>query len=165
VAFIVPGPDAYSVHQSVSTTSPGGIAANATAPLIFALDFVELAPPPFTGFADLVAFVLNNVALAINPGSAAGPFTSPFANLSFIDKVTVFAAMESGAVGPELIPLAGVLPVFVSFTVYSEAGVFDPASSSVSGRPVGWIISDYEGIADGRDEFQGYYQNRWKVMG
>jgi hypothetical protein len=79
--------------------------------------------------------------------------------------VTVFAAMESGAVGPELIPLAGVLPVFVSFTVYSEAGVFDPASSNVSGRPVGWIISDYEGIADGRDEFQGYYQNRRKVMG
>ena len=57
-------------------------------------------------------------------------FASPFANLSFSEKVAVFGAIESGAAGPEAIPLAGVLPVFVAFTVYSEAGVFDPGPRS-----------------------------------
>jgi hypothetical protein len=165
VAFIVPGPDDYSLHQGVSTPEPGGIAANAAAALIFTFDLVELAPPPFQAFSDLIGFVLNNVALANNPGSGVGPFQSPFANLTFAEKVTVFGALESGAVDPALVPLAGLLPVFVAFTVYSEAGVFDPAAHAPVARPVGWTISGYEGVADGRDEFKGYFQNRRKVTG
>src|SRR5262249_27515427 len=130
-----------------------------TPPLIFTFNLVSLAPPPFSGFADLIAFVLNNVALAVNP-APAGPFGSSFANLSLAEKVTVFGAMESGAAGAELVPLAGLLPVFVAFTVYSEAGVFDPARRVLVARPVGWTLSSYEGSADGRDAFQGYFQNR-----
>jgi hypothetical protein len=164
VAFIVPGPDDYSVHQGVSTPEAGGIHANATAPLIFSFNLVGLAPPPFPEFADLIAFILNNVALAVNP-APVGPFGSPFANLSFIEKVTVFGAMEGGAADPELVPLAGVLPVFTAFAAYSEAGVLDPASQTLAARPVGWAISGYEGTADGRGEFLGYFQNRRRVTG
>jgi len=164
VAFIVPGPDAYSLQQGVSTPEPGGIDANTTAPLIFSLNLASLAPPPFPGFADLVAFVLNNVAQVVNP-TVAGPFSAPFANLSFDEKVLVFAAMESGAAGPDLVPLGGALPVFVAFIAYSEAGVFDPTTRTLTGVPVGWLISGYDGVADGRDEFLGYFQNRRKVSG
>ena len=57
---------------------------------------------------------------------------------------------------PELRPaLAGVLPQFVAFLVYSEAGVFDPVTRTLTGTPLGWKLSNYEGVADGRDEFKG----------
>jgi hypothetical protein len=163
VAFIVPGPDSYSVNQQVKTTTPGGIAADATAAVIFALDFIQLAPPPFAKFSELVAFVLNGVAQAVDP-APAGPFGSPFANLLFAQKVSVFAIMEGGLAGPELVPLAGALPFFVAFTAYSEAGVFDPASRTLTGVPVGWTLSSYDGVADGRDDFQKYFQNRRHVQ-
>jgi hypothetical protein len=58
------------------------------------------------------------------------------------------------------VPLGGALPFFVAFTTYSEVGVFDPVKRTLSGAPVGWRISNYEGVADGRDDFQGYFQNR-----
>jgi hypothetical protein len=99
------------------------------------------------------------VAQAVNP-SASGNFSAPFANLSFLEKVAVFQALEGD---PASRPLAGVLPQFVAFLVYSEAGVFDPNSRTLTGKPLGWTLSSYEGVADGRDEFKGYYQNRRKV--
>ena len=77
----------------------------------------------------------------------------------------VFELLEGGVI-PELQPfaaLAGVLPQFVAFLVYSEAGVFDPNTRRLTGPPLGWDLSNYEGVADGRDEFKGYYQDRRKV--
>jgi hypothetical protein len=162
VAFIVPGPDAYSVQQGVSTPEPGGIAAFASPALIGALDFIQLAPPPFPTFGDLVAFILNNVAEVVHPG-VTGPFGSPFANLVFGEKVAVFGALEGGLVDPALVPLGGALPFFTAFTAYSEVGVFNPATGTLVGAPVGWAISGYDGISDGHDEFIGYYDNRRKA--
>jgi hypothetical protein len=162
VAFIVPGPDTYSIQQQVRTTAPGGIAASATPAVIFALDFIQLAPPPFAKFSELVAFILNNVAQVVHP-APPGPFNSPFANLLFAEKVAVFAAMEGGLAGPAVVPLGGALPFFVAFTAYSEVGVFEPATRTLTGVPVGWTISSYEGVADGRDDFMGYFQNRRQV--
>jgi hypothetical protein len=104
------------------------------------------------------------VAQSVNP-SSSGPFSAPFANLSFPEKVKVFAFLEGGVI-PELrpfAPLVGVLPQFVAFLVYSEAGVFDPKKRTLTGTPLGWTLSKYEGVADGRDEFKGYYQDRRKV--
>jgi peptidoglycan hydrolase-like protein with peptidoglycan-binding domain len=164
VAFIVPGPDAYSVHQDVSTSEPGGIDANTTAALIFGLNQVGLAPPPFDTLSELVAYILNNVALAVNP-APIGPFVAPFANLKFPEKVSAFYAMESGLAGAEVIPLAGVLPVLTAFTAYSEAGVFDPFTRTLVATPVGWTISNYGGVSDGHDDLKGYFQNRKKVDG
>jgi hypothetical protein len=160
IAFIVPGPDAYSVAQGVSTAEPGGIDAGITDMLITLLDQsqpVSAGAPPLSA---VVATVLNGVAQAVNPG-ARGAFRSPFARLSFGEKVAVFAYLESdpSTEGTPLRPLAGFLPVAVAFAVYSE-GAVDPALAGPTRRPIGWRLSEYDGIADGRPEFKGYYQDR-----
>jgi hypothetical protein len=157
LAFVVPGSDPYSEHQGVSTAEPGGADAGITDVLIASMD---QAAPFRPDFSAALAGILNGVAQAVNP-SASGPFSAPFANLSFPEKVAVFAYLEGG--DPALRPLAGALPQFVGFLVYSEAGVFDPDERTLSGTPLGWTLSNYEGVADGRDEFKGYYQNRRKV--
>jgi hypothetical protein len=160
VAFIVPGPDSYSVHQGVSTTEPGGIDANIVDVLIASFDKSQPAPPPFPSASIMVATVLNNIAMAVNP-SPPDSFPSAFACLSFQEKVGVFAAMEAD---PSLRSLAGLLPTFVGFLSYSEAGVFDPVTRTLTGQPVGWTLSGYE-FEHGHDEFKGYYQNRISVAG
>ena len=79
------------------------------------------------------------------------------ARLSFAEKTTVLSVME----GLEpLKPLAGVLPAIVAFITYSEAAVFEPAARIVTGQPIGWSLSRYDGVADGRDDFQGYFHHR-----
>jgi hypothetical protein len=156
VAFIVPGPDAHSVHQGVSTTEPGGIDANIADILIESLDQSVPFSPQFSA---TVAAILNDVAQQIH-AVASGPFSSLFARLSFPEKAMVFAVMES--IDP-LKGLAGVLPAVVSFLAYSEAGVFDPHARTLTGHPIGWTISNYEGVANGRNDFKGYFQNRRRV--
>lgn len=158
-AFMVPGPDPYSTHQGVTDANPGAVTACTGALLSGALDLINLAPPPFPGFSAFVAFILNHAAQTVYP-TVTGPFDSHFANLSFGGKATVFGIMESGLAGPELMPLAGILPALTAFIAYSETGLLNPASCTVSGVPVGWMISRYEGVADGRNDFQGYFQNR-----
>jgi hypothetical protein len=161
VAFVVPGPDGYSVHQGVSTPEPGGIDAGATAPLIATLDSSTWFQPTLS---QTVAAVLNGTALFVNP-APAGPFLSPFANLSFGEKAFCFAALD-GDPRPESAPLrylAVILPATVGFLAYSEAGVFDGAARRPTRTPVGWTLSGYDGVADGRDELIGYYENRRSV--
>ena len=153
VAFVVPGHDEYSVSQGVSTPEPGGLDAHATVFLIGALD---LSAPFAPGFASTVAGILNDIARQVNP-DASGSFASHFARLSFAEKTTVLSVME----GLEpLKPLAGVLPAIVAFITYSEAAVFDPAARIVTGQPIGWSLYHYDGVADGRDDFQGYFHHR-----
>ncbi len=158
-AFVVPGNDAYSVHQGVSAPDAGAVDAGTADILIADLD---LLVPFLPQFSAQVAGILNAVAQAINP-SVSGPFESTFANLSFQEKVIVFAVMESGQIDPALAPLATGLLQFVGFLAYSEAGVFDPGTGALTGRPLGWTMSNYAGVSDGHDEFKGYYQNRRKV--
>lgn len=155
-AFVVPGPDTYSLHQGVSTVEPGAIDAKITDALI---EVIDISTPFAPNFSATVAVILNNIALQVNP-SASGPFPSVFARLSFNQKVTVFAIMEGL---DSLKVLGGFLLAAVGFLAYSEAGVFDPATRTITGQPVGWTISDYDGVAEGRDEFKGYFQNRRKV--
>jgi hypothetical protein len=156
LAFVVPGNDLYSGKQRVSTDKPGGVDAGITDVLIASMD---QAAPSEENFSVRVAGILNTMAQAVNP-SASEPFSAPFANLLFPEKVAVFHILEGD---PASRPLAGVLPQFVAFLVYSEAGVFDPNTRTLTGPPLGWELSEYEGVADGRDEFKGYYQNRRKV--
>ena len=159
LAFVVPGFDPYSVQQRVSTEERGGVAAGITEVLIASMD---QAVPFRPNFSVELAGILNGVAQVVNP-SASRPFSAPFANLLFPEKVKVFELLEGGVFGPEPRLLAGVLPQFVAFLVYSEAGVFDPNTRTLTGPPLGWDLSKYEGVADGRDEFKGYYQDRRKV--
>lgn len=161
IAFFVPGPDPYSVAQGVSTEEPGGMDANITDALIVTLDLAQpqIVIPKLSVAA---ATVLNNVAQAVNHDSADGPFSSPFANLLFQEKVAVFGYLDAD---PALAPLASLLALAAAFLAYSEAGVFDSQTRKLTGWPVGWTISEYQGVSRGHDEFKGYFQNRRKVLG
>jgi hypothetical protein len=158
VAFVVPGPDADSVAQGVSTAEPGGIDAFATPALIAGLTFAQPAQP----LASMVASLLNLVAQGVDPG-AAGPFASPFANLAYPETAAVLDVLEHDDAFAQLRSLFGILPSLVAFLSYSEVGVFDPASRTLVGTPVGWTLTSYDGVADGRDAFVGYFENRRKV--
>ena len=143
VAFIVPGPDGYSKKQGQWTKAPGGIAAGGTKALIDTLDLFIPSTPPLT---TTVAAILNAQATQLGPGIVPSTYQSPFANLAFQQKAEVFRQLEA-LNGPEagaLSFLAGNLPGLVAFLVYS-----DPK--------VGYKLSRYSGVADGRREFKGYF--------
>jgi len=151
LAFVVPGPDNYSIAQGVSTPEQGGVEASATDILLATLDGTA---PFLPNFSATVAAILNGLAQGLNP-AAAGPFPSPFARLSFAEKAGVFQIMDAT---DSLKQLASVLPLFVAFFFYSEASAFDPKTRSLAGQPIGWRLSSYQGAAEGRNEFLGYFK-------
>lgn len=159
-AFVVPGPDAYSVAQGESTAEPGGVDAQAGEALVQGLNMAQASQPTL---AASVAALLNGIAVAVNPNAGSGTFASPFANLSFTEKGHVFATLESAPPFEQLRSLVGILPGLVAFLAYSEVGVFNPATRSLVAQPLGWAISSYDGVADGRNELIGYFENRRKV--
>src|SRR5262245_31746486 len=80
-AFMMPGPDPYSVSQGISTTEPGGIDAGITG-LLIATCLSTARPSASEPLAcEAAAELLNAVAERINP-KASGQFASPFACLS-----------------------------------------------------------------------------------
>jgi hypothetical protein len=150
LAFIIPGPDAYSVRQGVSTPEPGAVDAGL---LDVFIATVDESTPFVPSFSAQVAAILNSVALSVSPAPVAS-FVSPFAELSFAEKAAVFQIMD----GTEsLALLGGLLPLFVAFFGYSEAGAFDPTTRTLKRKPLGWTLSHYSGAADGRDELLGYF--------
>jgi hypothetical protein len=154
--FFAPGADPFSLQQGEVTKEPGAIEAGAGEGLYQGLN---LANPFAPDLADTVADIFNSTADAVNRGGA-GPFESSFANLSFAQKGVVFAALESNAATAQLV---GVLPLVVGFLTFAETAVFDPATRTILDRPIGWDLSDYSGVSDGRDEFRGYFRNRRKT--
>jgi hypothetical protein len=163
VAFVVPGPDAYSKAQGESSKTPGGIAARGTDALLELFDrFFDIrgVNPPISG---ALAAILNGYATQVNPHAAGGAFISPFARLKFADKIEVFRRFETDSVGTPLDFVAGVTISGVGFVCYSEWGAYDFEKRRLTGTPVGWITSGYTGPADGRDELKGYFENRRSV--
>lgn len=232
VAFVVPGPDPYSIAQGVSDNEPGGIAAKGTSFMLKALDdFFPLPAAPMKQLIQAlanalsarlpmlpagaalsptlaqeldaavqnllhtdgaiplsaaVALFLNFMATVVDPAAANGTFLSPFARLSFPQKVAVFQMLEEHTSKvaslfdgnlPEPLKsslsglikfLAGALLEFAAFGSYSEFGAFDTNSGELSGVPVGWKLSHYLTATnfqppEGWDEFLGYYRNVSKV--
>src|SRR4051812_26435167 len=131
----------------------------------------------------LIALMLNFLATQVRPTSIVGPIpASPFANLSFKEKAAALEALEAtdsnllatlDSNAPEPLKdslngllkfVGGALQEFGAYLSYGEWGVFDPATKSVSRRPVGWDLSSYmpgrTTPADGWDEFLGYFQGR-----
>jgi hypothetical protein len=131
----------------------------------------------------VIALMLNFLATQVNPASVAGAIPgSPFASLSFADKAKAMEALENsnaqlvatlddGAPEPLKGSLSGLLKFvggalleFATYTSYVEWGVFDPATKTVSSRPVGWDLTNYMPgrltPADGWDEFKGYFEGR-----
>ena len=151
VAFILPGDDEYSRAQGTPTPEPGGIAAGTVPVLIADLDrFVPASaggsPSQTIPASGGVASLLNDYALQVNPDAANGQFLSPFARLSFAEKAEVFRRFEadeglSSAV-QEFRFVSGILPGFVAFLAWSEAGVLDEASRQPKQRPVAKVLPD-----------------------
>jgi hypothetical protein len=172
VAFILPGHDDYSRAQGDRTKEPGGIAAGTVPALIDALDrFVPISVFGNSGqtlpASGGVATLLNGYALQVNPAASHGAFLSPFARLSNKEKAMVFERLERDPQydGTELKFVGGILPGFVTFLAFSEAGVIDGRTRHVKKRPVGWRLSKYDGPAEGHAELKGYYQGRRRVKG
>jgi hypothetical protein len=152
LAFVLPGSDTYSIAQGVSTADEGGVDAGVTDVLIHTID---LSTPFVPNFSAQVAAILNGIATSVNPGGG-GSLISPFANLSFAQKAAVFQIMDQT---PALELFGGLLPLFVAFFCYSEAGAFNPTTRSLTGEPLGWTLCNYQGVSDGRDELLGYLPN------
>jgi hypothetical protein len=162
VAFIVPGRDRYSRAQGTRSRTPGGIEAGATPALIRTLDRFLPGPLPLSATA---ATILNGYAVQVDPMSKQGTFASPFANLSFAEKARVFQTVEAlqAESAGSIRFLAGNLPGLVAFLAYSEAGVYDAKRRRVRRRPVGWRLTRYAGVSEGRKELKGYWQGRTKA--
>jgi hypothetical protein len=172
VAFILPGDDEYSRAQGTATREPGGIAAGTVPVFIDNLDkFVPAAAGGTTVTVPAsggVATLLNDFALQVNPAAASGSFASAFARLSFDEKAEVFRRFEAdestASALNEIKFVSGILPGFVAFLAWSEAGVIDPATRQPRTRPVGWQLSGYAGQAEGHAEMKGYYEGRKSVV-
>ena len=164
VAFVVPGPDAYSKAQGESSKTPGAMAAKTTDAVIELLDkFVGTSEGPTLPSAGGVATLLNGFALQVNPAAANGQFASPFARLRFAEKIEVFRRFESETEGSELRFVSGILVGAVGFLSHTEWGAYDFERRRLTSVPVGWRTSHYDGIAEGRAELKGYYQGRRSV--
>lgn len=185
-AMLWPGKDAYSVAQGEWNDGPGAIAANAGRHTMVALD--GLLPEPYTEIdsdrgrvplSGSIASAINSVALTVNPAPTGGAFPSPFARLPFADKAAVWRILEEDTRQvTELDPahslgvlqlVFGVLPALVNFFAFSDIDVFDPATRTVSRRPVGWDHCGYLGErtepVEGWDDFLGYYDGQREAEG
>ncbi|HEX3761887.1 MAG TPA: hypothetical protein VHW23_24475 [Kofleriaceae bacterium] len=131
-----------------------------------------------------VALLLNYVATVVDPASLHGAFLSPFSRLSFAGKAHAMEQIETvqsglialidrqvpqplqSSVSGLLQFLGGALYEFAAFGNFGESQHFDPATRSITGRPVGWQLTGFlpdDQPGDGWDELLGYYQDRREV--
>ena len=135
----------------------------------------------------LVAAIVNLLAVAVQPASVAGPFATPFARLTWAEKAEVWRRFEGelpnlftpgvpetrlpvvstilgllASIGGLLRFASGAVLEIATFASYAEFGVFDPATRTLTGRPVGWELAGYDTdeVVAGWDELIGYYQGR-----
>ena len=179
VAFIVPGPDAYSVAQGETDERPGAIDADTTDNLIMNLDaFLPAADVgggsdetvPISG---AVANLLNLTAAQVNPLAAGGGFPSHFSRLSFAEKADVFRILEATSgeddASAQVRFVGGILPGFTAFLAFGEWQVFDPETRKLTERPIGWELTRYQPgrtvPAEGFRELKGYYRGHRKAKG
>jgi hypothetical protein len=161
VAFVVPGPDPYSVAQGQTTPEPGGIDAGTTLLLIETFDkYAGSSGTSGVPGAEAVATMLNQAALRVNPAAASGAFPSAFARLRFEEKVETMRQLEQDTEGSVLRAISGTLIGITAFLAYSEGGVLDRGRRETTAEPVGWKISRYDGVAEGRDELIGYWKGK-----
>ena len=180
VAFVVPGPDPYSVAQGQTSTSPGAIDAGATDNLILNLDTflpsADLGPFNNDGTVPLsgaVAGLLNSMAAQVDPGANGGAFPSHFSRLSFSEKAEVFKRIEAMAGNDDATRnirfVGGILPGYTAYLSFGEWDVLNPAGTALTGRPVGWELTQYmpgrTTPADGWPEMKGYFEGRKKATG
>lgn len=134
--------------------------------------------------APFIAALLNWLAITVRPSSIAGPFLTPFPRLTWQEKGEVWRRFEifvpdyfSPGSATSILPVAQypdvvrTLPGLLDYAsgavleigamgCYCEWHVFDYATRRPFARPVGHLLSNYKGPAEGWDEFRGYYQGR-----
>lgn len=131
-----------------------------------------------------VALLLNTVATVVNPASIHGAFLSPFSRLSFADKAKAMSLIEGAdsslvqlldrqipeplteSVSGLLKFFGGALYEFAAFGNVGETQKFDPATRTLTGRPVGWQLTGFVpdgNLGDGWDNLIGYFQGRREV--
>jgi hypothetical protein len=132
------------------------------------------------------ALAINQLAVVVNPLAVSGNFLSPFARLTYAEKLAAWEMFEGGnadivamidanlpqpqteSVSGVLRFAAGALLEFVGFGTFGGFDTFDTATRKLTGRPVGWQLTGYQpngGPVNGWDEFKGYYQGRKSVSG
>ena len=174
VAFVLPGPDPYSVAQGERSDTPGAIVSRTTDNLILNLDTYlpnpDLGPFNNNGTVPLsgaVASLLNSTAAQVDP-AATGTFPSHFSRLSFAEKAEVFKRVEATPGNDDAARnirfVGGILPGYTAYLAFTEWHVFDPAARTASGRPIGWDLTRYmpgrTTPAAGWDEMKGYWKGR-----
>jgi hypothetical protein len=126
----------------------------------------------------VLALVLDQAAIAVNPAAVSGPFVSPFARLSFDEKLAAMELLETAS-ADVVGTIDGQLPdsetgsasglirfttnaifAVAGFGAYAEQAVFNPVARRLTGRPVGWSATGYQpnGPVAGWAEFQGYFR-------
>jgi hypothetical protein len=170
-AFVVPGNDAFSKRQGVTTNRPGGVDAQAGRMVATTLDSAiplvigegELAAPGALG----VALLLESLAINVNPLSVVGPFSSPFANLKFAQKRKVLEKLDNTPLlnSASIEFAANVVITLAAHGAYGEFADYNRRTRVLAREPRGWAWSQYGGVSDGWDEFIGYYQDRTEVTG
>jgi hypothetical protein len=190
---VVPFPDAMArpvaaaFRAALSSGDPQlprhlvGLPATTIEQVDAALDELLATPGEGVPLSLATAMLLNLLATHVDERSIGGQFLSPFARLSFGHKARVFELLEGPE--PDLIAalgtdvpqdlmgsLIGVLRTFAApllelpaLCTFSESHVFDPATRTLTARPVGWDLTGYAGAPDGWDDFRGYYQGRTEV--
>ncbi|MBO9531738.1 MAG: twin-arginine translocation signal domain-containing protein [Solirubrobacteraceae bacterium] len=168
-AFVAPGNDRFSERQGVSTALPGGVANGAAA---IVQDTLDAAIPVVLGESEVklpgalaYALLLSNYAMQVSPLSLVGPFGNAFANLTWIQKREALIRLDAA---PPLdntqITYAGnALITLAALGSFSEGTAYDWRTKVLSGAPVGWQRSKYQGVSDGHADFIGYYQDRTEV--
>ena len=178
VAFVVPSSDPYSIAQGERSETPGAIASRTTDNLILNLDSFlpnpDLGPFNNNGTVPLsgaVAGLLNTTAAQVDP-AAVGAFPSHFSRLSFAEKAEVFKRIEATAGNDDATRnirfVGGILPGYTAYLSFGEWHMLDPATRTLTGRPVGWDLTQYQpGLTTpvrGWDEMRGYFEGRKKAV-
>jgi hypothetical protein len=169
-SYVLPGNDPYSAQQGRTATTPGGVAAKAADVLEVTYDQaigVPIAPSleinaPGAGGVVLLLDLFTRTRYFFE---SIGPFDHPFANLTWDRKGLVLADLDQQPVlqGTPLGYAFGTFVTLAAFASYSEGGVYNRTTRVLSGRPVGWDLSNYGGVSDGWPEFQGYWDGRTSV--
>ncbi len=117
VAFVVPGPDAYSVRQGVSDSVPGGIAADGTNFMLSSLDnFYPVPAEPLRLLVQALATGLSDNVPTLPAGLNLG---LPLDLTTTLDQLLVDLLGFSGSV-----PLSEVVALLLNFL----ASIVDPNS-------------------------------------
>lgn len=170
-AFVVPGNDRFSKQQRLTTSRPGGV-DNGSARIVRRT--LDAAIPVPLGETDVpvpgalaYALLLKAYAINVNALSIVGPFANPFANLTWTQKREALIRLDAAPPleGTQITFAGNALITLAAFGAYTEGTAYNRKERRLTRQPVGWQLSQYQGVSDGHPDLIGYYQGRTEVTG